>query len=308
MKTLAPIVLFTYNRLWHTQKTIESLSNNELASQSDLIVYSDSYKTEAEKENVLEVRSYLKEINGFKSVTIIEHEKNKGLAESVISGVSETLKNHDRIIVIEDDLILSPWFLTFMNDALEIYKDEDRIGNVNGHTCKLKKISVETFLIYHADSWGWGTWARAWNLFERDGSKLLQELKAKNLCHKFDIDGGYKFTRMLEKQISGENNSWAIRWKASLLIHDKLSINAGKSLVKNIGSDGSGTHSGYLDLFPTTLFCGKITLTKKPINEESADARAALKKMYKWNNSKFHKLIIWSLYCMRRLLHCKSAN
>jgi hypothetical protein len=297
----APIALFTYNRLSHTKELVESLQKNEMASESDLFIFSDGGKNEEDKQKVLEVRSYLQTIKCFKSVTIEESLENRGLANSVIYGVSKILEHFDRIIVLEDDFVLSPYFLRFMNEALDIYVDEEKVGCVNGHVMDLKTYQPETFFIRHTDSVGWGTWRRAWKLFEPDGKKLLSELEERGLCDVFNMDGTYPFIKMLRKQIAGQNSSWAIRWRASMLLNDKVSINAGKSLVEHRGSDGSGTHCGKGELFPSKLFSERPLCIVKEEPIETPEARRVMKRMYRWYNSKIHKAWIEISYRIRLL-------
>ena len=288
----APIVLFTYNRLSHVQALMESLLHNAEARESDLFVFSDGGKDDRDALKVLDVRQYLHSLSGFKSVSIEEAPVNKGLANSVIYGVSKVLEAYDRVIVLEDDLILSPYFLQYMNDAIEKYAEEEKVGCVNGHMPRLKNITEDTYFIYHADSWGWGTWRRAWQLFEPDGKKLLQQLEEKQLCDCFDFEGAYPFVRMLKKQIAGQNSSWAIRWRASLLLNNKLSVNTGKSLVYNNGADGTGTHVGKGVLFPDGDLADKPIHVVKSEPVESITARRAYRRYYRWNNSKLHKGLI----------------
>ena len=289
---LAPIVLFTYNRLSHVQTLIESLLKNDLAKESELFIFSDGNKIETDASQVSGVRAYIHTITGFKSIYIEESPKNRGLATSVIYGVSKVLERYDRVIVLEDDLILSPYFLQFMNETLDIYSNDERVGCVNGHMPRLKNLTEDTYFIHHTDSWGWGTWRRAWKLFESDGSKLLHQLEERQLCEYFDFDGSYPFVRMLKRQIAGQNSSWAIRFRASMLLNNKLAINAGHSLVINNGADGSGTHVGKGVLFPDGEMAVNPILVEKKEPDESMVARQAYRKYYRWNNSKLHKAIV----------------
>ena len=221
---LAPIVLFVYNRPWHTKQTVKALQNNDLANKSKLYIFSDAAKNDAEVENVEKVREYIKTIDGFKHITIVEREKNCGLANSIISGVTEIVNSYGKIIVLEDDLVTSKYFLSFMNGALEFYKDESKVISIHGYIYPIKSDLPETFFIKGADCWGWATWKRGWDIFEADGKKLLDELKDKNLEKKFDINGSYAYTRMLSGQVARRNNSWAIRWYASAFLKDKLTL------------------------------------------------------------------------------------
>lgn len=290
----APVVLFVFNRLSHTQQTVAALQQNLLAGQTELFVYADAARNEKERKEVDEVRNYVRQITGFARLEVTERDTNRGLAENIIAGVTEVLSRYDRVIVLEDDLVTSPYFLTFMNEGLEKYKENGRVAQVNGHAFDLGKHMPDAFFIRFVDSWGWGTWARSWELFNPRGQELLDALEAKGLCREFDFDGTYPFTRMLRRQVKGENDSWAIRWNASLFLHNKLSLNAGKSLVRNIGFDGSGTHCGKGDLFQTELSGGKLCVPETDRPEESAFARERMKKMYRWQNSKIHKA--WVLF------------
>ena len=150
---LAPITLFTYNRLWHTQQTIEALRNNELADVSELFLFSDGPKSEADREKVQSVREYLKSVTGFKKVAVVERDRNLGLAQSIISGVTEFVNKYGRVIVLEDDMLTSPFFLRFMNDALEFYKDEEKVISIHGYMYPVKAELPETFFLKGADCW-----------------------------------------------------------------------------------------------------------------------------------------------------------
>lgn len=276
----APIVLFTYNRPDHVKQTIEALQKNEFASDSDLIIYSDGAKDKTDELAINETRKYLHTVEGFKSVQIIEREKNWGLAESLIDGITSVVDKYGKVIVMEDDLLTSPYYLRFMNQALEKYSDDDQIASIHGYVNPVKEELTETFFLSYASSWGWATWQRAWRIFERDGSKLLNELQDKNLERRLDFDNSYYFVKMLRNQIKGKNSSWAIRWYTSIVLKNKLCLYPGKSLVRQIGCDGSGTHSSNDDWFDVELSPSPINLIDIPI-EESAVARKIYQKFYK---------------------------
>ncbi len=250
---LAPIILFTYNRPEHTRKTIEALLKNELAQQSDLFIFSDYARTETDKPQVEKVRKYLAGINQFKSVTIIEREKNYGLAVNIIDGVGQIIKQHNKVIVMEDDLVTSPFFLKYMNEALDLYENEEKVLSIHGYIYPVRKKVPDTFFLIDPGSLGWGTWKNRWDLYEPDGRKLLEELRQKQLTDYFDYDGTFPFTQMLIDQIEGKNSSWVIRWYAYALLHEKLTLYPGKSLVFHIGSDGSGTNEGASSILDVEL-------------------------------------------------------
>jgi glycosyltransferase involved in cell wall biosynthesis len=242
LQKLAPICLFVYNRPHHVQLTIQALAQNKLAKESDLIIYADGSKSVEQADKVSEVRNFISRINGFHSVTVIEREKNYGLANSIIEGVTNTLNKYGRIIVLEDDMVTSPYFLTYMNEALEKYRDNDKVVCIHGYVCPTAERLPETFFLRGADCWGWATWSRGWACFNPDGKFLYNELKKRKLFHAFDYNGAYPFTKMLVNQIKGKNDSWAIRWYASAYLLEKLTLYPSRSLVQNIGNDNSGTH------------------------------------------------------------------
>ena len=226
------------------------------------------------------MRRYIHSLNGFKQVNIVERTENCGLARNVIDGVTTLLRDFDRVIVLEDDLILSPAFLRFMNEALETYKDEPRVGHIQACDFTQDPSLPDTFLIKWTGSWGWATWRRAWRLFNPDGRALLHELEANGLTRTFDFNGTYRYTRMLRRQVEGKNNSWAIRWNASLFLADVLSLNVGRSLVQNGGFDGSGTNCGGGGLYASVLRQEPLPVIKITPIEENQAARRAYARYY----------------------------
>lgn len=240
ISSCAPIILFVYNRPSHTEQTISALQKNKLADQSDLFIFSDAPKTDDDIKLVQDVRNYIYKIDGFKSVKIVERQKNWGLANSIISGVTDILNQHNKVIVLEDDLLTSPYFLKFMNDSLTFYENERLVGMIHGHIYNISGLP-DLFFMYKAGCLGWGTWKRAWNEVSFDGKKLLQEIKENKLEYKFDINKSYPYVKMLSDQVQGKNNSWAIRLYASFILKDMLTFYPGNSLVSHIGFD-IGTH------------------------------------------------------------------
>jgi hypothetical protein len=190
-----PVALFTYNRPEHARRTVEALGKNELAAQTDLIVFSDAPGRINDAEPVRRVREYIDTISGFKSVRIVPRSRNLGLARSVIDGVTQVCGEFGRAIILEDDLVTSSFFLSFMNKALDSYASEDRVGSVHGYWYPTGAPLPNTFFLRIASSWGWATWARAWRLFERDGTRLLTELRDRGLAHDFDLDGAMPYTK-----------------------------------------------------------------------------------------------------------------
>jgi hypothetical protein len=255
----APIALFVYNRPMHTRQTVESLQRNLLADKSDLFVYSDAPKSDAAANSVAEVRDYVRRINGFKSVTIIEREKNWGVDPSIIDGVTTLCAKFGSVIVLEDDLVTSNWFLKYMNDGLELYRHNKSVMQISGFMFPLVGFSERKacFLPY-STCWGWATWKRAWDQFNPspvDGYEVLkndgQQRKA------FNLNGSYDYFGLLQQYIEGKLDAWDIRWYLSVFMQKGLTLFPQKSLVHNIGFDGSGVHC------PVSDHAGsEITLTE----------------------------------------------
>ena len=287
----APILLFVYNRPEHTRRCIESLLKNSLASESNLFIYADDAKDSTQQEAVNEVRNYIRSIQGFKQITLMERSENWGLARNIINGVTTQVNRYGKVIVLEDDLVVAPYFLQFMNDALEVYKNEPRVGHIQACDFTQDSSLPATFLIKWTGSWGWGTWDRAWKHFNPNGKELLQELEERKLTRVFDFNGKYGFTRMLRRQIEGKNNSWAIRWNASLFLKDILSLNVGRSLVQNEGFDGSGTNCGGGGLYASHLYLQPLFITPISPIEENKEARQAFIRYYARTNSFWAKAI-----------------
>lgn len=289
--TYAPILLFVYNRPEHVRRNIQALLKNELAAESELFIYSDAAKDETSQAAVKEVRAFIRSIQGFKKITITERAENWGLARSIIDGVTTLINRYGRVIVLEDDLVVAPHFLQFMNNALETYRNEERVGHIQACDFTHDPSLPDTFLIKWTGSWGWATWDRAWKHFSADGKALLTELDSRKLTYTFDFNGKYGYTRMLRRQIEGKNNSWAIRWNASLFLKDILSLNVGKSLVQNEGFDGSGTNCGGGGLYASELYMERLPVKKISPIEENIQARNTYVRYYARTNSFMAKAI-----------------
>lgn len=252
---LAPIVLFVYNRLEHTKKTIEALQKNSLANQSELFIYSDASKNKENNEKVEIIRDYLKTINGFKKITITERDINFGLAKSVILGVSNIVDKFGKVIVLEDDIVTSSNFLKFMNDSLIYYQNDERIMSISGYTYPFQipnSYKKDVFLFFRTSSWGWATWKDEWNSVDFDITKDHKIFKDKTLQKKLNRGGDDLFGMLIE-QMEGKINSWAIRFALSHAMNDKFGLLPTKSLAQNIGFDLSGTHCEVSDEFNVIL-------------------------------------------------------
>jgi putative methyltransferase (TIGR04325 family) len=261
--TLAPIILFVYNRPKHTAQTLKALSENELASQSTLYIYADGPKAGASATTLADInstRDIIKSTQWCKEVFIIARDENYSLQRSVIEGVTEVVNKHEKVIVLEDDIVTSPHFLQYMNDALTIYEDEQKVLSIGALNFFATDSTVpDTFFIPIPDCWGWATWKNRWQLFEPNAQLLLNRLREKGLIEKFNLNGAYNFESMLIDQIKGDVSSWAIRWQAIAYLEDKLTLYPRYSVTKNIGFGPGGTHGG------EDKYSKKIKFTNKRI-------------------------------------------
>lgn len=284
--TFAPIVLFVYNRPDHTKQTVEALQKNELAKESELFIFSDAAKNEDALEKVNEVREYIKTIDGFKKVTIIEREKNWGLADSIIDGVTKIVNKYGKIIVLEDDLVTSPYFLKFMNEALEFYKDEKKVWHISGWNCPIKSDGLEDVFFWRLmNCWGWATWSDRWSYFEKDIDKTIKVFRKTDIKN-FNLDGTENFWQQVKLNKEGKINTWAIFWYATIFKQNGLCLNPTQTFVENIGHDASGTHCSENSFFSSTLNYKDIMNFNKSIRENKK-ALEYVKKFYKMNKKSF---------------------
>ena len=239
----APIALFAYDRLNHLTKTVESLLLDPLASKSDIYIFSDGAKSKANLQSVLKVRAFLKNLVGFKSITIVYRDKNFGLAQSIFQGVSKIISDHGVVIVIEDDLQIRPGFLRFMNNALDHYKNEQDVYQVSGYMFPGSyNPDLDSLFLPITSCWGWATWERAWKCFNFNLDDFESLSKNEELKFKFNINGSYDYLSMANQQKVGIINSWGICWYYNVFRKNGLILYPRESFVKNIGVDFSGTH------------------------------------------------------------------
>jgi len=277
---LAPVALFAYRRPEHLARTLESLRANPECGSTELFVFSDGAKSPADAAAVEAVRNTLRGIEGFANVQVICREVNFGLARNITQGVASILQRRDDIIVLEDDIIVSPFFLRFMNDALATYRNEPRVGSVSGYCYPVTDSVPETYFIRGADCWGWATWRDRWRYFNPDSKALAANIEARELVYAFNMDGTFDYFQMLKDHGSGKNDSWAVRWHASCFLNDLLILYPGRALARNIGYDGTGTHSAISDAnFDVSLSGAPVEVGGISV-EESEQARAAIKRFF----------------------------
>jgi len=255
IKKISPIIIFTYNRLDTLKVAIKSLQNNILAKDTEVFIFSDYAKKEKDIESVKKIRKFLYEIDGFKSISIIERKENYGLARNIIEGVTEIINEYEKVIVLEDDLISSKNFLSYMNQALDFYKNDEQIFSVSGYTGilpSLEKLDDEGYLSYRPSSWGWGTWKKEWNKNDWDVKDFDKFIKDKKAIKKFNR-GGIDMTRMLKSCMEGRNHSWAIRWSYSMYKQNKYCFYPKVSKIQNVGFGENATNCKGVDIYQTNL-------------------------------------------------------
>lgn len=285
---LAPIALFVYNRPNHTQKTLEALLNNTFAKESEIYIFSDAPKHHKENYHVQQVRDYIKTVHGFRKVTIIEQKQNMGLAKSIISGVSDVINRHGKAIILEDDLVTSPYFLKYMNEALEFYHNDKKVWHISGWNYPTPlSTSADTYFYRIMDCWGWATWSDRWKHFEKNTDHLISSFSKKDV-KRFNLDGATNLWRQVKLNKSGRINTWAIYWYATIFKNDGLCLNPVKSFVRNIGHDGTGVHcniSGYIDNITLNqnqmiTFSTNIEENEKIVNEIKNYFRKTKKSLF----------------------------
>lgn len=274
MEELSPIVLFVYNRPDHTKRTLEALEKNMLARESTLYIFSDGAKNDMARDAVDKVRSIINGSWNFKSIHVVERDVNCGLANNVIDGVSRAISNHGKAIVLEDDVLLAEHALSYFNEALTLYENEEKIMHISGFIYELDRTNLsETFFTRYVASQAWATWGRAWNCFQEDIGAIIEQFDEKKVSD-FTFDGTMNFWRQIQQQRDGKVDSWAIRWYASVFLKRGLALSPNQSLIENIGHDGSGIHSEISKMFDTAVRKEPITSFPADLEESIAGYRA----------------------------------
>ncbi|URT70590.1 glycosyltransferase [Cytobacillus firmus] len=252
---LAPIVLFVYNRPKETYNTLKLLEQNSLACESHLFIFSDGPKTQDQIENVNQVRKVIGNIKGFRKISIVKSESNKGLANSVITGVTSVIQKYGKVIVLEDDLETSKYFLTYMNEALDYYQNDKSIWSISGYSPNIKlpnEYDSDLYGVPRACSWGWGTWRDKWEKNDWELKNIDEVIKNMQTRKLFDKPGN-DMTYMLKDQKNNLIDSWAIRWCYNQFIDRSLTIYPRYSFVNNIGFTGESTHGSISKKFNTKV-------------------------------------------------------
>ena len=274
-----PVALFAYKRPQHLRLVVDTLRANPEATGTELFIFCDAAARPEDRPAVADVREYARSVGGFKRVTVIERETNYGLSRSITEGVDRLCLEYGRAAVVEDDVLVSPYFLSWVNAALDKYENDERVLSVGCYVFPTQSKLPETFFLSLPDCWGWAVWARSWRRYQADGIALLQALRERNLEHRFDFEGAYPYTEMLRGQTQGKNDSWAVRWSASVLLAGGLTIYPFRSMTRNIGFDGTGTHCGEGDAYLSDLADRLPVIADIPV-VESERGRAAWREFF----------------------------
>lgn len=281
--SLAPIVILTYKRAEHLQKTLEAIRQNALAAESDLIVYSDGPKypdNEADVAAINAVREVVKSKQWCKNVKLVAGEKNKGLNDAFFDGITEVMNEYGKAIILEEDIVVSPHFLDYMNDALNMYEHEKKVFQITGYIFNMKTQHLpSTYFMTHPFTWGWATWKDRWEKLIPDAKELMQVLVDNNHYKRLTFNGSeLDFWEQMQANAEGRMNTWDIKWFCSVVANEGLCLFPQFSLVKNIGFDGSGAHFQNGDMgLDTNMYAKKIVLQKQIIAENAAAQKSLIK-------------------------------
>jgi hypothetical protein len=277
----APTVIFAFRRPRHLEAVLDGLRANPEAPDTPLVIYCDGARSVSDTSEVRAVREVAQKASGFASVRIIERSCNFGLSRSITEGVRVVCEEFGSAVVLEDDVVPTPYFLSYVNSALARYADDRRVLSIGCYSFDAGIDLPETFFLQVPDCWGWAVWKRSWDRFDPNAGKLLGELQRRNLARRFDFDRAYPYTRMLADRVKGLNDSWAICWYATALLTDSLVLYPRRAVTANIGFDGTGTHIKSSVGQPASLAADRpIRVQKIPLEESPLGRRvwrAALK-------------------------------
>lgn len=283
VRDLSPVVVFVYNRPSHTLQTLKALSKNRMANDSLLYIYSDGPRLEnslEEEVKIAQVRKVIRSEKWCKEVIIRESPYNKGLADSIVGGVTEVIDIHKKIIVLEDDVITSSGFLEYMNDALDLYENEEKIMHISGymypHTFQLPET---LFFNVPYPGGGWGTWERAWRYYTNDTEFIYNRFNTARGWYRFNKFGGDFLQGQLARNLTGELKSWFIKWHGILLIKNGYTLYPGISLTNNIGFDASGSNCPQIDKYTVPNLADHIVVDNIPA-KESRIVKKMVKRFY----------------------------
>lgn len=281
----APIALFAFKRPGSLEAVLEALSQNTQFEHTQIYAFCDGPKAGAASDIVQSVRATKHVLQCWQTranIEIFANDENCGLHRQIPHGISYVLERHDRVIVIEDDILVSPFFLDYMNDALNLYAEDFEVMQVSGFMFNVKSKLPETFFYNVNSCWGWGTWKRAWRYYNDDASALLKQLTKSPDFSMYEFNGGQNgcFYDQLVKNHLGDLKSWAVKWHASMYLHGGNCLHPNKTLVKNIGFGSDGTNCVAEDTRYNVEFAQRrIAVDRVPI-VKCAEAYAAVARIF----------------------------
>lgn len=274
-KALAPVAFFCFNRPDHTLKTLSAIKNNQLSSETILYIFSDGPRKNDSLETIekiREVRKIIRKEQWCKEVVFVEAERNQGLLQSISKGVTEVVNRHGKVIVIEDDVMVSKGFLNFMNKALDMYEKDEKVMHLGGYS-PLGRINYKpeesTFFYNHTFCWGWATWQRAWKYFSTDGEFLRKRIKKEGKMRYINLDDTFEAYWGIKYIMEGRFQSWNYFWHTCVNLNGGLCLHPAESLIENIGFDGSGTNCEIDTEKIDSVIADHLELVKIPIVENA---------------------------------------
>lgn len=249
----SPIVLFAFNRPGETIRTLAALACNHGAKESELTVFCDGPRTAADEEKTEQVRTIAQQAAGFKSVRVIVRPDNLGSVLAIRAGLRQMFDEHETVIVLEDDLTTSEYFLSFINKALVYYASEHRVASICGYSPTGIPTSSQSYFLPGAHCWGWGAWRRTWVEADIDACEALDDLVQGDHIFEFDVAGAEPCTLLLQRAAREERDSWVLPWMAAAIIKNQLTLYPTQSLIRNDGLRASGLPVKWLHLFETSL-------------------------------------------------------
>jgi hypothetical protein len=296
----AAIAVFGYNRPKHLKKLLQSILRNQISRNLEIFIFIDGLKEHENGE--ANARTLEEAINFQKShghTQIVRRKANLGLSSSIISGINEIFEIKEHIIVLEDDLVCSNYFLDFCLEGLSEFENVDEVASIHGYLPPLNRIFESPNFLRGADCWGWASWKNRWQSVEWDSKKLLKQLEEQNLLFEFDFGGKFPFSTMLKQQADQEIDSWAIRWHASMFLQSRLTLYPNYSLIGNEGFDNSGTHGKTSNAYSTEISRNRIKIPKSIQIEENNMFQEAMGDFYFTLANQKEPII----YKLRRKIH-----
>ena len=265
------IAIFAFRRPDHLRQVLYSLTSQSTPCAFPIFLFLDGPRSAADRGAVEACRAVATEMGKLLPIVIVASEVNRGLYSSLTDGISVVLADHEQVIVLEDDIVVSPYFLDYMCDSLRCYAENPRVASIHGYLPPISRPLPETFFLRGADCWGWATWRDRWSLYRHDAAAMAAELRSRGLARAFDLGGRVPNLRLLEDRAAGRSSSWAICWHASCFLADRFTLHPGRSLVRNIGLDHSGEHCA-----PSTSLEAVLTDTPLPVFRQKVEENPAI--------------------------------